>query len=367
MRVLASRRALVASAVVAAVVAVSSRGAPAEHPRISTALTWDADIHPILERRCVSCHKAGGVAPMSFEAYERARPWARAIREEVLERRMPPSAMRSGSALFENARTLSIAEMELLAAWVDGGAPNGTEPWLVAEGGGVAMSKPVPSATAAPAIAWDVTLDGKAGAVSGSPLAHRVQFAVPAGWIGAWTLDAGGLPARSALLRVGDAPFGSWTPDEPPVQYPDKAGVRFDRAATMTVDFTLSAAADEAERSRATPRLKLLSRPDAREPVGSKRIRETSAPLVAGEKVLALRLALDDPESSAAVILRRQNGEQTFLMAMGPPGVPDPITYRLRTPLATGAGDTIRVDTTGPFVLDVETARGERPSPTRRR
>lgn len=369
MRVLVSRRVLIASAVVAAAAALASRGAPAAHPRITTTLTWDADIHPILQRRCVACHRTGGIAPMSFEEYESARPWARAIREEVLERRMPPTAIRSGAGLYENARTLSIGEMELLAAWVDGGAPNGTEPWLAAEGGAL-VPKPAPPSPVAAVTPWDVTLEGKAVAVAEptSPLTHRVTFAAPAGWIGAWTIDAAGLPARSALLTVGAGePFGSWAPDEAPVQYPDHAGVRLERGATIEAEFTLTAAADEAERNRARPRLKLLSRPDARERVVSKRVGVASAPMTAGDTLLALRLGLGNAEGSADVILTRQNGDHIFLMAMGPPGVPDPNTYRLRVPMPLGAGDTIRVVTEGPFELDLEMVRATQPSRTRRR
>jgi hypothetical protein len=349
MRVLSVRGARMGCFVLAgATVMALSIAPPAAHPRITTALSWRADIYPILERRCLSCHRAGGIAPMSFEDYETARPWARAIREEVLERRMPPTAIRSGAGLYENARTLSIAETELLAAWVDGGAPSGTEP------GAVVPAEPAPAADTGPVVDWDRAIPGKPVASEDS-LTTRVQFAVPAGWIGAWTLDAGGLPARSARLSFSDGTvLGSWTPDERPVRYPEGAGVRIERATTVNADVTLTAAIDAAERAAAKPQLKLATRADAHQRIMSRRVREASSKVAAGETLLALRLELENPEANAEVIVTRQNGDQSFLMAMAPPGVPDPISYRFRVPLSLDAGDIIRVNTTAPFVLTLE-------------
>ncbi|MCA1586434.1 MAG: hypothetical protein LC791_17235 [Acidobacteria bacterium] len=330
------------------------------HPRVTTALTWKSDISPILERRCLSCHRAGGIAPMSFESYESARPWARAVREEILERRMPPTALRSGTMLYENARTLSLGEMELLAAWVDGGAPSGEEPWVT---GVPAPPTTVAAPSVTPAADWPIRLDGKAVTEQLSPLTHRVQFVVPAGWIGAWTLDTGGLPARSARLTYPDgAVLGTWTPDEPPVRYADNVGIGIDRPTTITAEFTLASAADADERARARPQLRLAPRKDVRSRVLRRTMREAS-PVEEARSLLALRLELADRDATADVIVERKNGERVFLMAMAPPGVPDPISYRLRTPLVLRAGDVIRVNSTASFILDVEEMRAVRGSP----
>jgi hypothetical protein len=52
--------------------------------------TYAKDVAPILFRRCVECHRAGEAAPMPLVTYKEVRPWAKAIREKVLERSMPP-------------------------------------------------------------------------------------------------------------------------------------------------------------------------------------------------------------------------------------------------------------------------------------
>ena len=75
----------------------------------------------------------------------------------------------------------------------------------------------------------------------------------------------------------------------------------------------------------------------------------------ATDLLLALKLELSDPVARAEVVLRRRDGSEQFLLAMGPPGVPDPVMYRLRDPLRRTVGDTIAVRTTSPFVLEVET------------
>ena len=64
---------------------------------------------------------------MSLVTYEEARPWARAIKEEVMTRRMPKWHAVRGYGDFSNDPSLSPFEIALIAAWADGGAPRGTD------------------------------------------------------------------------------------------------------------------------------------------------------------------------------------------------------------------------------------------------
>jgi len=111
-------------AAVMAFVALGTTRAVETHPRITTTLLWKRDIAPILQRRCFSCHSPNNVS-MSFATFTEARPWAAAIREEVLTRTMPPWAAVSGYGRFQNDPSLTQGEWDLLVAWVDGGAPSG--------------------------------------------------------------------------------------------------------------------------------------------------------------------------------------------------------------------------------------------------
>lgn len=122
------RPALVAAALGIAAAAASSVPALLAHDPISTKVTWDGEIKRLVDARCVSCHSEGGRAPMALTTYEEARPWARAIREEVLTRRMPKWHVVRGYGDFTNDPSLSSFEVALFAAWADGGAPKNLRP-----------------------------------------------------------------------------------------------------------------------------------------------------------------------------------------------------------------------------------------------
>jgi hypothetical protein len=101
-------------------------GVVSAHPRVSTALTWRADIKPLFDRQCVSCHAPGNAAnTMPLATYEQVRPWIAAIREEVLERRMPVARGRPGIDAGVDDHPLSPMERDVIVGWIDGGAPEG--------------------------------------------------------------------------------------------------------------------------------------------------------------------------------------------------------------------------------------------------
>jgi hypothetical protein len=98
------------------------------HDPITTRVTWNGEISRIVQARCVTCHTPDGRGPMSLETYEDARPWAKAIKEEVMTRRMPKWHAARGYGDFANDPSLSAFEIALIAAWADGGAPLGVSP-----------------------------------------------------------------------------------------------------------------------------------------------------------------------------------------------------------------------------------------------
>jgi mono/diheme cytochrome c family protein len=94
------------------------------HDVITTKITWNREITRIVYARCASCHQEGGSA-FSLMTYNEARPWAKAIQEEVLERRMPPWGAVKGFGEFRNEQALTPEQIEVIADWVEGGAPEG--------------------------------------------------------------------------------------------------------------------------------------------------------------------------------------------------------------------------------------------------
>jgi len=88
-------------------------------------LTFSKDVAPIFYKNCVSCHRPGEIAPMSLISYKEVRPWAKAIREKVASKQMPPWHPDPQYGNWENDRRLSQKDVDTIVAWVDGGAPEG--------------------------------------------------------------------------------------------------------------------------------------------------------------------------------------------------------------------------------------------------
>ena len=93
-------------------------------------VTYTEDVAPILMANCVTCHRPGQVAPMSLMTYAETRPWAKSIRNEVAQKRMPPWHAAPGVLDYTNDRSLSDAEIDVILRWVDAGAPKGDDEHL---------------------------------------------------------------------------------------------------------------------------------------------------------------------------------------------------------------------------------------------
>jgi hypothetical protein len=91
----------------------------------AAAPTFTKDVAPIFYKNCVSCHRPGEIAPMSLLDYRSARPWAKAIREVVATRKMPPWFADPRYGHFSNDTRLKEQEIETVKAWVDGGVAQG--------------------------------------------------------------------------------------------------------------------------------------------------------------------------------------------------------------------------------------------------
>ncbi|HTD44343.1 MAG TPA: hypothetical protein VK687_09190, partial [Bryobacteraceae bacterium] len=90
-------------------------------------VTFTKDVAAILQKRCQVCHRPDTFAPMSLLTYEQARPWARAIKQKILAREMPPWYIDKNVGIrnFSNDVSLSDQEIATIVQWVDSGAPQG--------------------------------------------------------------------------------------------------------------------------------------------------------------------------------------------------------------------------------------------------
>jgi mono/diheme cytochrome c family protein len=104
---------------------VAAASLPRAFPAQSPAVVFNKDVLPILQRNCQTCHRPGEVGPMSFLTYESTRPWARAIKEAVLSKKMPPWFADPRYGEFRNQPSLTESDIKTLAAWADSGALEG--------------------------------------------------------------------------------------------------------------------------------------------------------------------------------------------------------------------------------------------------
>jgi hypothetical protein len=94
------------------------------HVPITTKIVFNREIAQIFQKKCFQCHTDGNVS-VPLTTYREARPWAVAIKEEILEKKMPPWGAASGYGHFANDMSLTGREISLILSWADGGAPSG--------------------------------------------------------------------------------------------------------------------------------------------------------------------------------------------------------------------------------------------------
>src|SRR5579863_6952145 len=107
--------------------AVCGVAAAAELSNKSEPVTFTKDVAPILQARCQECHRKDSMAPMSLVTYDETRPWAKAIRQRVITRQMPPWHIDKtvGVQKFKNDISLTDGQIDTIVRWVDAGAPQG--------------------------------------------------------------------------------------------------------------------------------------------------------------------------------------------------------------------------------------------------
>ncbi len=99
----------------------------AESARVATGddVTFNEHVAQIVHQRCSACHRPGQAGPFSLLTYEDVAKRAQLIRAVTQSRYMPPWHAEPGYGKFKGERRMPDSEVELLARWVDQGAPAG--------------------------------------------------------------------------------------------------------------------------------------------------------------------------------------------------------------------------------------------------
>jgi len=209
------------------------------HTPITTSIVFQKEIARIFQRKCFQCHTDGNIS-MSLTTYKDARPWAVAIKEEILERRMPPWSAVNGYGHFANDMSLTAREVSIILAWADGGAPSGV---LLAD-------ESTPPVFVPPLTGWEqgtpdavvnVAKDQKVAA--GSP-DRTARFEVASGldrsrWLRALQLnpsDRRGIRYAAIYEAASGRWLGTWTPGNPVNSLPAGVGIQLPAKARLAVE-----------------------------------------------------------------------------------------------------------------------------------
>lgn len=94
-------------------------------PPLPSGPTYHQDVAPLLSEACSGCHVEGGIAPFALTTYAQAKPQAFALAAATASKSMPPWMPGGATPPLLHDRSLSDAQIALLTAWAEAGAPEG--------------------------------------------------------------------------------------------------------------------------------------------------------------------------------------------------------------------------------------------------
>jgi hypothetical protein len=319
------------------------------HNPTTTTVLFNREIATLLQRKCLQCHAEGKMA-MPLVTYTQARPWAEAIKEETLARRMPPWPAERGFGSFSNDLGLTPREFEFLISWIDGGVPEGTGPapafvdhsahWMLGAPDSVLSA---PHATTVerrspPAFTRLIVDTG---------LAHDA-------WVRGFDFKPDPRVARAAFVSLAgtDQYLGGWTPWQSSTALPSGAAFRIPARARIAIDVLY---AGTTEPVMDAPKLALYFAPSAPAAALTTSMLEPapSRTPAAGRIVAAMKIA----EARSLVSLKavmQPGGRSIELKLLRPDGSRDVVLwikqfrqdwqtpYVFTTPVTLAAGSTLQ-------------------------
>jgi hypothetical protein len=333
---------------------------------VSTTVSFNREIIRIIERKCAPCHASGGLA-MSLSDYREARAWGRAIREELVEHRMPPALMARGYGRIQSDPSLTAREMATFLTWLDGGMPRGSDADL-------------------PARASAAHTDVKEGADLQLPLPPQT---VPAGepfLVRRITIDAGGAAGRKisrvqlrpgnrrvlagAVIFAGNGLWiGGWLPWQHAVVPPLEYGFTLPSDGRITVDLYYRGTGSEPAVDRSA--IDVSFAPEAATGHIENLVVEATAAITDANgatnrargsvllprqtTIWAMQPAIDALVSSMEVRIERPDKSVEVLMWIPSARADWPLVLAMQEPITLPANSTVS--------LNVETARGQTGTP----
>ena len=287
------------------------------HNPITTTVLFTREVAAILNQKCSQCHVADGMA-MPLQSYTEVRPWAVAIKEEILSRRMPPWPAERGYGAFANDVSLTQREQEFLISWIDGGVPEGMgEPPPYQDHSGHWM-------LGQPDAIYRAT-SGDAPAVSpGSARLTITPGLANDAWVRAVDFKPGDKRTiRAAFFSIAgsDQYLGGWTPWHPSTRFPDGAAFRLPAKAAITVDVVFGTSGAPA----ALPQLGLYFTKAPAQPVSTLAL---TGDRLSAEGRMRTELALESERTLVGVRVDMSSGAKSLeLKAKRPDGSVEPLLW----------------------------------------
>jgi hypothetical protein len=348
----------------------------ASHNPILTTVTFDREIVALIERKCVQCHVENGMA-MALGTYAEARPWAVAIKEEVLARRMPPWPAERGYGEFANDGGLTQREFDFLISWVDGGVPKGQrEPRPLADHRSHWMlGEPNRRETAKDGARVD----------AGSPAGFQRVLLDPglakATWVRAIDYKPGdSRVARAAFFSIVETGqyLGGWTPWHSTTELPDGVAFELPARSRIAIDVLYRGIAEMvidkptlalylANNPRPVPVSQLVLKPSAEQSVSTASPPRVGAELTVpvSSRLLSMRVDMAPGAKSLEIKTRRPDGVVQVLLLIKEYSQQWQTPYIFRQPIAVPKDSLIqatayfteqpREDSRSPFTVTFQT------------
>jgi hypothetical protein len=319
------------------------------HNPTTTTVLFNREIATLLQRKCVQCHAEDKMA-MPLTSYDKARPWAEAIKEEALARRMPPWPAERGFGGFSNDIGLTPREFEFLISWIDGGVPEGTDPapafmdhsahWMLGTPDlELSAHKATTIEPRKPPAFTRITID--------TGLTHDA-------WLRGFDFKPDPRVTRAAFLSIvgTDTYLGGWTPWQSSTELPSGVAMKIPAHTTIAVDMLYSGSA---QRVTDAPKLGLYYASSApRGSVGTTTLKpmpsavpssgRLSADLKIGEtrSLLSLRPVMQPGGKSLEIKLLRPDGSREVLLWVKQFRQDWQTPYIFRQPVAIPAGSSLQ-------------------------
>jgi hypothetical protein len=317
------------------------------HKPTKTRFTYYKDVFPIFEARCGSCHRKGGIAPMSLLEYKDTFPWAVSIKNQVLSLSMPPWYADERYGSFRHAGALTAAEVDTIVDWCLGGAPEGDsgerktaeadpvplpepdlvleypEPFVLAADSGEAHHEVLYST--------DLRRDQVIRSIEFRPERRNVVRS-----------------ARFYIIEKGKtpgSPVASWIAGGGAEVWPEGTGVRLPAKASLLVRVHYAKTwLDEGREIRDRSSVALAFATKKAEPVESILVGAQESPPVQGDvEVLSLLPSIDTNVETLLAEAVLADGTTRPLIRLRNPDPGWPRTYWLEKPLSLPKGSRLRV------------------------